>query len=143
MADPRKRQVFDGLHARYATYAIDNSTITYSATTAGGSAQAGLAVTLSADGTVGLIGDGEALEGKLIEVYADNFAKVQVGGFCTLPGGSGASLTRGKAVVGDLGSNSAEGYIREVATATAAELGVQRGRLVEVGTATAVVVDLG
>ncbi len=113
------------------------------ATTAGGSAQVGLAVTLSADGTVQLIGDGEALEGKLIEVYADNFAKVQVGGYATLPGGSGASLTRGKAVVGDLGAASAEGYIREVATATAAELGVQRGRLVEVGTTTAVVVDLG
>ena len=143
MADPRKRQVFDGLFARYATYAIDNSTITYSATVAGGSSQVGLAVTLSADGTVQLIGDGEALEGKLIEVYADNFAKVQVGGYATLPGGSGAALTRGKTVVGDLGASSAEGYIREVATATAAELGVARGRLVEVGTTTAVVVDLG
>ena len=107
MADPRKRVVLEGLFARYATYAIDNSTITYSATAAGGSAQVGLAVTLSADATVQLVGDGEAVEGKLIEVYSDNFATVQVGGFCTLPGGSGASLTRGKTIVGDLGAASA------------------------------------
>lgn len=142
MSDPRKRVAYDGLDAVSITLKIDNSTITYSATAAGGSAQVGLAVTYSADDTVQLVGDGEHVVGKLLAVYDDNYATVQIGGYCTLPGGSGASLTRGKGFVGALGANSAEGYIREVATATAAELGVQRGSLVQVGTTTAVVVQL-
>jgi hypothetical protein len=97
---------------------------------------------LSAAATVELVGDGEPVEGKLIEVTSDNFCVVQVGGYMTLPGGSSASLTLGKKIVGDLGASSAEGYIREVNTATAAELGLCRGRIIDAGTTTAVVVAL-
>ena len=142
MANPRDTVEYDGLFAEYATYKIDNSTITYSATAVNGSSQVGLAVTFSADNTIQLVGDGEFVLGKLISVDKQNKAVVQVGGFMELPGGSGATLTRGKAIVGDLGAASAEGYIREVATATAAELGVCRGFIQAPGTASATVVKL-
>lgn len=130
-----------GIGYQAQTFLIDNSTITYSASTANGSASVGLAVTLSADKTAALAADGEYILGKLIQVEPDLTAVVQTGGYCTLPGGTGASLTRGKAVVGDL-LVAAKGYIREVDTATAAELGRQRGAIIENGTTTAVVVKL-
>jgi len=133
---------FDGLHARYASFLADGVTITYSATAAGGSAAVGKAVALSAAKTVELAGDGEEIIGKLIKVESDGVCVVQVGGYMTLPGGDGASLTLGKKIVGDLGAAAAEGYIREVATATAAELGVARGHIVDADTTTAVVVYL-
>ncbi len=143
MADPRLDVKFENIGYRAETFKIDNSTITYSATEANGSAQVGLAVTLSAAATVELVGDGEKVVGKLISVDADNYAVVQTKGYCTLPGGAGATLTLGEKIVGDLGAASAEGYIRAVATATAAELGHAHGCIVDASTTTAVVVDLG
>lgn len=142
MADPRKAVKYDGIGARYETFAIDNSTITYDVTKDNGSAQVGLAVTLSGADTVALTADGQFVLGRLIKVEADGYATVQVGGCMALPGGSGASLTRGKAIVGDLGAASAKGYIREVDTATAAELGVCRGFIQNAGDTAAVIVCL-
>jgi hypothetical protein len=142
MADPRNAVSFNGINATYETFLIDNSTITYDATKVNGSAQVGLAVALSTHGTVELVGDGEEVVGKLMKVEADNKAVVQTGGYMTLPGGSGATLTPGKKIVGDLGASSAEGYIREVATGTAAELGVARGMIVDAAVTTAVVVRM-
>lgn len=142
MADPRNAVTLVGIGYEAETFLIDNSQITYSATVAGGSSQVGLAVTLSAADTVKLAEDGEGILGKLIKVEADNKAVVQTGGYMTLPGGTGASLTRMKKIVGALGAASAKGYIREVATATAAELGVCRGMITNAGTTTAVVVRL-
>lgn len=142
MSDPRLDTKYAGIGDVRFTHQIDDSTITYDANEANGSAQVGLAVTLSADGTVALTADGEAVEGKLIQVESDGFATVQVGGVMTLPGGDSATLTRTNKIVGDLGAASAKGYIRAVDTATAAELGVARGRIVENGTTTAVVVCL-
>jgi len=141
MADPRNAVAFEGIGYEAQTFLIDNSTITYSATVANGSAKVGLAVAFSASKTVELAGDGEEIVGKLISVESDNKAVVQTGGYMTLPAGTGATLTPGKKIVGDL-LVSAEGYIREVATATAAELGVARGMIVDAGTTTAVVVKL-
>lgn len=143
MADPRNTVDFVGIGYRAETFLIDNSTITYSATATNGSSQVGLAVNLSTDKTVQLVGDGEDVLGKLIKVESDNKAVVQTKGYCTLPGGSGATLTLGEKIVGDLGASSAEGYIRVVATGTAAELGHARGRIIDNDTTTAVVVDLG
>jgi len=140
MADPRKTESFEGIGAVYATYLIDNSTITYSASETNGSAQVGLAVTLSAAKTVALAADAEAVIGKLIRVEADNRAVVQVAGYMTLPGGDSATLTLGSKIVGDLGAASAKGYIRSAASATAAELAVQSGVIHDAGTTTAVVV---
>jgi hypothetical protein len=127
MADPRKTTAFSRIGALDETFAIDNSTITYDVTKVNGSASVGLAVTLSAANTVALAADGEFVLGKLLKVEADNMALVQVKGEVELPGGNGATLTRGKAIVGALNASAAKGYIREVATATAAELGRQRG----------------
>lgn len=141
MTDPRLDTQFLDIGAEFVTFKIDNSTITYSATEDNGSAQVGLAVGFSAAETVELVGDGEEVVGKLISVTKDNYCTVQVAGFMTLPGGTSASLTVGKKIVGDL-LVAAEGYIREVATGTAAELGVARGMIVDAGTTTAVVVRL-
>lgn len=145
MADPRNAIDFEGIGILTATYKIDNSTIVYDATKAGGAATTMLnkAVTLSAAGTVALAADGDAVEGKLLLVESDNKCTVQVGGYTTFPGGDSASLTLGKKFVGALGAAAAKGYIREVATGTAAELGKCRGRIVDAGTTTAVMVDLG
>jgi hypothetical protein len=142
MADPRADTKFDDIVAVYVTFKIDNSTITYDSTEVRGCASTmrDMAVGLSAAETVELVGDGEEVVGKLIEVFADNYCTVQVGGVMTLPGGSGATLTLGKKIVGDLDALSAEGYIREVNTAQAAELGVCRGQIWDAGTTTAVVV---
>lgn len=121
--------------------AIDNVAITFDDTVAGGSSSVGLAVTYSAAGTISTVADGEFVLGKLIKVESDNYATVQYRGAMTLPGGTGASLTLGKAIVGDL-LVAAEGYIREVNTAAAAELGVKRGLIHDAGTTTAVQVML-
>ena len=142
MADPRNAVDFTGIGYEAQTFLIDNSTIVYSATAVNGSVSVGLAVTLSADATVALTADGNGVLGKLIKVESDNKAVVQTVGYCTLPGGLSATLTRMKKIGGALGAASAKGYIREVATATAAELGVQRGIIISSGTATAVVVHL-
>lgn len=140
MADPRNDVDFEGIGYEAVTYKHDD-TIVYSATVANGSASVGLAVSLETAETVTLAGDGEAIEGKLVKVESDGKCVVQVGGYMKLPAGTGAALTVGKKIVGDLLS-SAEGYIREVNTATAAELGLCRGRIIDAGTTTAVVVHL-
>ena len=138
MADPRLDTSIEGVGAVYAPFLIDDSTITYDATEDGGSAQVGLAVALSAAETIELAGDGEEIVGKLVKVESDNVATVQIAGGMTLPAGTSASLTVGKKIVGDLGAESAEGYIREVNTAQAAELGVARGMICDNDTTTAV-----
>jgi len=142
MADPRLDTKFDDIGALYATYKIDDSTITYSDTQDGGSAGVGLAVTLSAAETIELVGDGEPVEGKLLKVESDGYAVVQVAGYMTLPAGTGATLTLGKKIVGDL-LVAAEGYIREVDQTTALELAFARGGIVDASVTTAVVVRMG
>jgi len=141
MADPRNTVLLEGIREERTTYLIDNSTITFSATAVRGSAQVDKAVTLSADKTVALAGDGEFVLGKLLGVESDGKAIVADEGYVTLPAGTGASVTLGKRIVGALLS-SAKGYVREVATATAAELGVARGFIAENDTTTALVIKL-
>lgn len=131
MANPRNTIKFQGIQYQAQTYLIDDNTIKYDGTKDNGSAQAGLAVTLSDDGTVALTADGNAVLGKLIKVESDGKATVQTGGYVDLPGGDAATLTLGAKIVGDLGAANARGYIRAVATATAAELGVARGLIVD------------
>lgn len=144
MADPRLTVGIDGLNARYMSCKIDDSTITYSATEDDGSAQVDLAVTFSADALViETVADGEFVLGKLAKVEKDGVALVQYAGGMTLKAGDGvSSLALGKRIVGDLGAAAAEGYIREVATGTAAEMGVARGFAVDDSTLTAVCVML-
>lgn len=134
------------------TFKIDNSTITYSATAANGAATTMIdkAVTLSADDTVALAADGDAVVGKLISVTADLKCSVRVLGYVTLPAGASATVTRGKKIVGALGASSAKGYIRDVVVAAgtyaaseANEAQKARGMIINVGTTTAVGVILG
>lgn len=139
MSDPRATVVLDDVGEFEAyTFLIDNSTITYSSSQVNGSASVGLAVKLSAAKTVALAGDGDAVIGKLIQVFADNTATVQVGDILVLPGGNGATLTLGTAIVGALNASSAAGYIRSAASGTAAELIKCRGAIIDAGTTTAV-----
>lgn len=145
MADPRDRVEFRGIVSEGdgdLTFKTDNSTITYDATQAGGSAQVGLAVTLSADDTVALAADGDAVVGQLLRVQKDNKATVRTRGCVELPGGASATLTRGATIVGALGPSSARGYIRSAASGTAAELVKARGQIYRNADPTKVVVHL-
>lgn len=141
MTDPRLVVGFEGLHMQTLS-AIAGTGITYDATQAGGSAVVGRAVTFSDDaGEITLAADGEGVLGKLLAVESDGVCLVQYHGFMTLPGGTGATLTRMNKIVGDL-LVAAEGYIRVVNTAVAAELGVARGLIADSATTTAVIVYL-
>ncbi len=141
MGDPRKVVSYEGLFAGYATFKHDTS-IVFDSTLEGGAAQVGKAVQLTDAAKVGLTVDGSDVVGKLIKVEGDGFCTVQVEGYCTLPGGNGATLTVGKKLVGAVNAESAGGYIREVNTATAAELGLCTGKIIDASTATAVIVAL-
>jgi hypothetical protein len=147
IADVRSAVSFEGLHTRYATLK-HSSNIVYDASKAGGSAQVELAVTLSADDTVDLVGDSEHVYGKLVKVEPDGFCVVQTGGYCTLPAGDGATVAVGAKIIGDLGAASAEGYIQSLPAASAGsaaeinQLQAARGRIVNNDATTAVVVDL-
>lgn len=141
MSDPRATVSHEGVGYEAEPFVADGVTIVYSATAANGSTSVGLACTRSAAKTAALAADGEAILGKLIKVESDGICVVQTGGYMTLPGGTGATLTRGKKIVGALLS-SAKGYIREVAVATAAELGIARGSIEDATTTTAVLVRL-
>lgn len=145
MADPRKAVSFSGIGREVVTFLAGGAgaaQITYSATAEGGSAAVGKAVTLSAAGTVALAADGESVIGKLVRVESDGVCAVQVAGFMTLPGGNGAALTLGKAIVGAADAGGAPGCVREVNTGVAAELGRSRGYIVDAGTPAATVVKL-
>lgn len=134
---------YDGIRYDGMTFKIDNSTIVFDATQVNGAAATmiGKAVTLSADDTVALAADGDAVIGKLLKVEPGNFATVQMYGYAQLP--SSGTITRGTRIVGALGPASAKGYVRSAASATAAELAKQRGLVVNIADTAAVWVDLG
>ncbi len=118
MADPRLNVGYNDIGAKYATFKIDNSTITYSATADGGAAATMLnhAVYLSLADTVALATAGSAVVGKLLKVESDNMCTVQVKGGMTLPAGTnnaGANaLAVGAKIVGDVDALAAAGHIR-------------------------------
>jgi hypothetical protein len=141
MANPRNTVAYDDIGSLTATYLIDNSTITYDVTKVGGSAQVGLAVTISANKTVALAADAQSVHGRLQVVEADNKATVQVAGYMKLPGGTSATLTPGTRVVGAL-LVAAKGYVRSVAAATLAEVVVSRGEIIDATDTANVVVKL-
>ena len=137
MSDPRSAVSFEGIGYVAFTYPHDN-TIVYNPLVEGGSAQVGLAVTLETNGAVSLVGDGEQVEGKLIKVEPDGFCVVQNGGVMELPGGDGAVLTPGVAIVGDLGVGAVEGYIQNAST----QHTVSRGTIIDASDPTGVWVRL-
>lgn len=148
MATPRDGLDYSGILPKNVTFKYD-STIIFDNTKAKNSAQAGLAVTLTADDTVGLAADGDRIVGRLELVHAGGqgggtICSVQVRGFCKLPLGNAQTATRGQAIVGALGVASAKGYIRNVNTAVAAELGKCSGEIMRaVDGSNNVLIDLG
>lgn len=146
MADPRITPGYDGARRDGMTFIIDDNTITYDATKAGGSAQVGLAVTLSANKTIALAADADPILGKLESVEWDKRATVieGPGAYVTLPGGNSATLTVGTRIVGALNPSSAKGYIRSCSASEATAVEAQKARhtIIDSGTATAVVVRL-
>ncbi len=129
MANPMDRIGYADIDLLTVTFEYDN-TIIYDDEEDGGSAQIGLAVTLTADDTAGLAGDGDAILGQLVVVSDDGYCTVAIGGFVDLPAGNGAALTLMKKIVGAVNASSAKGYIREMNTGTAAENGKSRGFIV-------------
>jgi hypothetical protein len=123
-----------------------DATIVYDAKVANNSEQAGRAVTLTGEAadTVSLVGDGEKVTGRLEIVEADGFCTVTTHGHVELPGGTGATLTQGLAVVGDLGgvSTTDEGYVRAIAPATLADVAAGRGEIINPSTPAKTVVRL-
>lgn len=138
---------FTEIGALFATFAVKSGgSITYDRTYEGNTPEFGRACSMSADSEVNLSADAEAVVGRLVKVEKDPtytyVCTVQVAGFMALPAGDSATITRGKKIVGALGAASAKGYIRDVATGTAAELGVARGIVVDEAAQTAVIVLL-
>jgi hypothetical protein len=142
MPDPRSVLDFTHIDPQTVTFNIDNATITYDATQPNGSTAVGYAVMLSAGSTVALTNDGARVLGKLMLVEWDGRCTVQTGGFMKLAGGNAATLTVGEKVVGALGTGSVRGFIRAVATGTAAELGHAHGTIIDATDATNVVVRI-
>lgn len=148
MATPRDGLDYSGIKPVNVTYKYD-STIVFDNTKAKNSAQAGLAVTLTADDTVGLCADGDHVLGRLEIVHAGGqgggtICSVQVRGYLKLPLGNAATVTRGNSIVGALGAASAKGYIRGVNTAVAAELGKASGTVQRaVDASNNVLIDIG
>ena len=142
MADLRDQIRHDNIGQLNLPYFADGSTIVYDYTKRNGSAAVGKAVTLSADKTVALAADGDAIVGKLNSVEPDGVCNVTVKGWVELPAGNGATVTRGTKIVGALGPSSAKGYIRNAASGTATELVKARGMIEAVGVTTAVEVIL-
>ncbi|HEX8708032.1 MAG TPA: hypothetical protein VF723_07315 [Pyrinomonadaceae bacterium] len=131
---------------RADTFKIDGVTLTYDRTKPNGIGKAagtGNAVMLSDNDTVALTSDGAAVKGKVLKIEQDGFATVQVHEYITLPkGDSGTnSTTRGRKIVG-AARTGARGYIRDVDTAVAAELGVAKGSVVNTADPDNVVVEL-
>lgn len=139
MADPR--EVTNRIGAGYfaETFPHDD-TIVYDPLVVGGGAQVGLAARIESDNLVTLVGDGEAVFGKLVKIEPGGMCVVQTGGVMTLPGGEGATLTAGLKIVGDLGPAAAEGYIQVASSAAHALLA--RGIVEDSSDATAVEVRL-
>lgn len=79
------QEEFYDLHAQYASYHIDGTSITYDKTQIKGSAQVGKAVMLSAQRTVALVTTASEILGKLISVESDGTCTVQDEGYCDLP----------------------------------------------------------
>lgn len=148
----RNQVAYDDIGYDGLTQFIDGVTITYTGPPSGvavrGSAQVGLAATWSqtVDDTCTLTQDGDAVMGRIQEVFDDGFCTIAFRGFQQLPAGQSAAITRGRRLVGALGPASARGYIRQVvsagasyAQAEAVEMGRSRGRIWTIANASGLV----
>jgi hypothetical protein len=131
------------IESDFVTLRIDDDTITFDEDEAGGSAEVGLAVKISAADTVALVEDANPIYGELISVEGDGACLVKKGGFVTLPAGTSHGISAGtRGIVGCLLA-SAKGYVRASNSAVAAELENARGVCVNAADTTALKIDLG
>lgn len=147
MPDPRLLVGFEGIDGAYASFKYDGTTIIADLTQPGNVQAVALnkSVSLSAAATVQLAADADGIVGKIIGadptgVAGEAFCTVQVEGFCSLGGGTAATLTLGTHIVGAL-LVAARGYIRSVNTAVAAEIGKQSAVIIDASDTTNVVVN--
>lgn len=125
MADPRQRVKYRHIDVIRVAFKYDAS-ISYDNTKKGGSTSTGLAVTLTANDTVGLVADGQLVVGRLDMVRADGICEVQVCGVAIFLPGTAATVTAGSRIVGAL-LVAAKGYVRQQAVAVLAEVAIGRG----------------
>lgn len=144
MSNPRKTLDYRDIGAPSKLLPFTaGSDVTFDRTLPGGSAQVGLCVKISASKTVALVGDGEGIAGTIDHVEPDGTVVVHLGPVISVPGGTGATLTPGSRIVGDLGPSNAKGYARSVAAATLAEVAVARGEILDATDTDAVQVWMG
>lgn len=99
------------------TFEGDGTTIKYDATRPNRSDAVGKAFKINASGKGELVGDGDAIEGKVLAVDNDHrFTAAYIFGGLSLPLGSGATVARGDKIVGALGTGSAKGYVKAMST---------------------------
>ena len=97
------------------TFQGDGETIKYDVTKPGRSDAVGKAFKLNADGKGELVEEGEAFDGKVLEVDDDHkFTGAYMFGGLLFPIGEGATVARGDKLVGALGPDSAKGYVKAV-----------------------------
>lgn len=95
------------------TFQGDGETIKYDVTKPGRSDAVGKAFKLNADGKGELVEEGEAFDGKVLEVDDDHkFTGAYMFGGLLFPIGEGATVARGDKLVGALGPDSAKGYVK-------------------------------
>ena len=91
----------------------DGDTIKYDITKPGRSDAVGKAFKINADGKGELVADGDAIDGKVIEVDDDHkFTAAYMFGGLRFPLGDSNTVARGDKIVGALGVDSAKGYVR-------------------------------
>lgn len=102
------------------TFQGDGETIKYDITKPGRSDAVGKAFRINADGKGVLVADGEAIDGKVLEVDDDHkFTGAYLFGGLLLPIGDKQTVTRGDTLVGALGPSNAKGYVKAAGSITA------------------------
>ena len=102
------------------TFQGDGVTILYNATAKNRSVAVGKAYRINAEGKGELVGDGEEIDGIVLQVASDNkFVGAYLFGGKNFLIGNGATVAKGDKIVGALGPSSAKGYVKGVAAVTA------------------------
>src|ERR1051326_8989488 len=118
MANPRAQVSFRQVRPTRDSYKADGTTVLYDATQNNGSAQVGMAVSMTnVDRTVKLAADAQRCIGTIEHVEADLVCAVWVGDYVSFPVNGGGSLAAGTRVCGAAG-----GTVRAVVAATLADV---------------------
>lgn len=101
------------------TFQGDGETIKYDVTKPGRADAVGKAFRINEDGKGVLVADGEAIDGKVLEVDDDHkFTGAYMFGGLLLPIGDNQTVARGDTLVGALGPSNAKGYVKAAGSIT-------------------------